>query len=160
MFSPRSVAVKLQFSIQIEGLDTLSSKFQDFAEQAADMVTQTMLDSANENIIVVAKALVPKRTGALAGAIEALPGEEPMQILIAAEKFYAPFLEYGTSPHEIVAKSAKALHWVSGGANYFAKSVQHPGIPAGKFAFIGPAIEEGIAQLVKDVQNMIGEELQ
>ena len=47
---------------------------------------------------------------------------------------YGPIQEFGgqTSPHEIIPKNAKALHWSVGGADVFAKKVNHPGsnIPA------------------------------
>lgn len=50
--------------------------------------------------------------------------------------YYAEFVEFGTPPHVITAKSAKALHWKSDKVNSkgnkhktdaFAKSVNHPG---------------------------------
>ena len=37
------------------------------------------------------------------------------------------FVEFGTPPHTIRAKDAKALHWKSGGKDIFAKVVNHPG---------------------------------
>jgi hypothetical protein len=149
----------LQVFIVISGLSSLAAKFREFAGQAEDIITQVMLDSANENIIVVAKSLAPKKTGQLAGSIEAIPGEKPMQILIRSDRFYARFLEYGTKAHLIVPRNAKSLHWVSGDVNYFAKSVQNPGIEQGKFSFIGPAIAEGIEQLVRDVLSIVEREL-
>ncbi|MCL5068057.1 MAG: hypothetical protein M1368_06870, partial [Thaumarchaeota archaeon] len=72
---------------------------------------------------------------------------------------YAPFLEFGTRPHTIEVKNARALHFQKGGQDVFAKSVQHPGIQAGKFSFIGPAIEEGIGKLVQDLLKMFEEKL-
>jgi len=46
---------------------------------------------------------------------------------------YALFVEYGTVPHVIKAKNAKALHWKSGGKDVFAKWVNHPGTKAQPF---------------------------
>lgn len=40
---------------------------------------------------------------------------------------YAIYLEFGTAPHIIRPKNAKALHWKSGGNDVFAKVVHHPG---------------------------------
>ncbi len=37
------------------------------------------------------------------------------------------FLELGTIAHDITAKVAKILKWVSGGTTYFAAKVSHPG---------------------------------
>lgn len=39
----------------------------------------------------------------------------------------------GTPPHMIVASNAEALHWQVGGADFFAKSVDHPGTQPNDF---------------------------
>lgn len=39
----------------------------------------------------------------------------------------------GTAPHIIEASSARALHFTIGGADFFAKSVQHPGTAPNPF---------------------------
>lgn len=46
---------------------------------------------------------------------------------------YSPMYYYGSKPHIIRAKPGKTLHWVSGGADHFAKSVKHPGYKGDKF---------------------------
>jgi hypothetical protein len=43
------------------------------------------------------------------------------------------FLEFGTEPHEIKPKNKKALRWVDGGKEHFAKKVNHPGFEARRF---------------------------
>jgi len=40
---------------------------------------------------------------------------------------YAIHVEFGTQPHIIRPKNAKALHWKSGGNDIFATVVHHPG---------------------------------
>lgn len=40
---------------------------------------------------------------------------------------YALHLEFGTAPHIIRPRDAKALHWKMGGKHFFAKMVRHPG---------------------------------
>ncbi len=107
----------------------------------------------NKNVVVVAKALAPKRTGLLTASISAVPGEGPMEVDLIADKFYAPFLEYGTRPHVIQASNANALRFEIGNQVIFAKSVQHPGIPEGKFSFMGPAITEGLDQVIAESRN-------
>jgi len=42
-------------------------------------------------------------------------------------------LEFGTSPHTIVPRNKKALHWEDGSKDIFAKKVQHPGFKARLF---------------------------
>jgi len=46
---------------------------------------------------------------------------------------YAFFVEFGTAPHEIRPVNAKALHWKSGGKDFFAKVVHHPGTDPNPF---------------------------
>ncbi len=120
----------MQISITVQGLDELTARLQDLTSSADDLITQTMLDSATENIVAVAKALAPVRTGALKESIAATPGELPSQILLVATKFYSVFLEYGT--------------------RY---------IPEGKFTFMRPAIQEGLDSLIQAVAEMFQREL-
>lgn len=46
---------------------------------------------------------------------------------------YAPFLEFGTKPHVIAARRAKALRFTVRGQTLFRKSVNHPGTKPYKF---------------------------
>lgn len=46
---------------------------------------------------------------------------------VIAEMEYSADIEYGTKPHEIQAKTAKALHFKKDGKDVFVKKVQHPG---------------------------------
>jgi HK97 gp10 family phage protein len=147
----------MRITIHVQGLSELQDKFANFKENVSDLIKQTMLESATENIVVVAKTLAPKKTGALQNSISVVDSGRVNEILIVADEFYAPFLEYGTRAHLIQARSSKALHWTKGGQDFFAKSVMHPGIPAGEFSFIGPAIEEGIDKLIQDLQARINE---
>ena len=145
--------------ITVTGLAETIQSFRSFTSQADELFQEAMLESARENIVVVAKTLAPKKTGALQGSIEVTPADEPMSVLICADKPYARFLEYGTRPHEIVVKNARVLHFQVSGKNVFAKRVQNPGIPEGKFSFINPAIEMGKEQLLEDLAQMIEEQL-
>lgn len=43
------------------------------------------------------------------------------------------YVVQGTSPHDIQPKMATALHWVSGGADFFARSVSSPGTKPNDF---------------------------
>lgn len=46
---------------------------------------------------------------------------------VIANADYSAALEYGTKPHVIEPKTAKALHFKSDGQDVFAKRVNHPG---------------------------------
>lgn len=115
-----------------------------------------MLASAEEHTIPLAQALAPKKTGALADSISAEETEET-GIALVADVAYAGYLEYGTRAHDIYPRSAKVLHWNTGGEDMFAKVVHHPGIPAGKYSFLEPAVEETIDDVAEDVVEALAE---
>lgn len=56
---------------------------------------------------------------------------------------YAALHQFGgrTAPHTIEPRRARALHWISGGGDHFARRVHHPGsnIPARPFIPITPS---------------------
>lgn len=56
-----------------------------------------------------------------------------------SDLYYAPFVEYGTRPHPIVAGPGRTLHFWSGGQSVFAKRVMHPGF-FGKHMFLQGAL--------------------
>ncbi|RLI09368.1 hypothetical protein DRO32_00780, partial [Candidatus Bathyarchaeota archaeon] len=68
----------------------------------------------------------PRRSGALARSV----GSEVRgsRALVGVRARYAPFLEWGTRPHEIRPRSARALRFPMGGRLVFARRVLHPGI--------------------------------
>lgn len=55
--------------------------------------------------------------------------------VIRALASYAPFVEYGTRPHEIRPKDAKALYFVKDGKEIVVKRVRHPGSKPYPFLF-------------------------
>ncbi len=145
----------LLVNISINGLSELLDRFRSFTAQADQIVQDAMLESVSQNIVVVAKSLAPKRTGALQDSIEATAGEEPMSVFVVANKSYARFLEFGTRAHSIEAKNAKALAFKMNGRTVFAKRVFNPGIAEGKFSFIRPAIEIGKEKVADDIAKSI-----
>lgn len=68
---------------------------------------------------------------------------------------YAKYFETtGTKPHDIVPVRAKALHWVSGGQDFFAKRVHHPGFPPRPF--LRPALDERRDSIVAGLRAELG----
>ena len=76
----------------------------------------------------------PVDTGRLKNSIKVVP-QNPNLIMISMVD-YAIYVEFGTPPHIIKPKNAKALHWKSEGVgprggkvknDVFAKLVHHPG---------------------------------
>ncbi len=146
----------LSVSITINGLDELAGRFQAINKEA---VQQALLESVNQRIIAVAKAIAPKRTGALQASIRAEPADDGLSVNIIADKPYSKYLEFGTKPHLIEATNAKALHFAINGKDVFAKLVMNPGIPQDKFAFIRPAIEGALSDVIDQLIVFFREEL-
>lgn len=67
------------------------------------------------------------------------------------ETKYAPYVEFGTKPHEIVPKTKRALFWP--GALHPVASVQHPGTKARPFLF--PAWEEERPKLLTRIAERL-----
>ena len=127
-----------------------------YVENASQTISEVMLASAEEHTVPLAQALAPKRTGTLADSISAEQDEEN-GIDLVADVAYAAYLEYGTRAHDIYPRRARVLHWNTGGEDFFSKVVHHPGIPAGKYSFLGPAVEETIDEVAQDVVEALAE---
>ena len=110
------------------------------------------------------KLLVHRKTGFTARSISALSVTDNGFSTIAHGA--APYLEFGTGPHIIKPKNAKALRWASGGGStlagrprsgaavQFAKIVHHPGTRP--YPFMVPGVEaalKGLGQLVVQLWN-------
>ncbi len=149
----------VSINITVSGITELTEMLQNFTSQSDQIIQGALLDAVMENIVVVARTLAPKKTGALSASIDALPGDEPLSVLFVATVPYARYLEYGTKPHLISVKSAKALAFVIQGKTVFAKSVMNPGIPLGKFSFMEPAIAIGLEKATDELADAIQEAL-
>lgn len=66
---------------------------------------------------------------------------------------YAPPVEFGAKPHDIVPKNGKALHFMMRGIPVFAKKVHHPG-SKGAFMFTR-AFEENLQQIQADFYRFV-----
>ncbi|MHB8565723.1 MAG: HK97-gp10 family putative phage morphogenesis protein [Nitrososphaerales archaeon] len=117
-------------NISVNGLDSLIETFRSFSTQADQLLQDALLDSVNKNIVVVAKTLAPKKTGALEQSISVQRRETPTSVLLVADKPYAGFLEYGTKY-----------------------------IPEGKFSFLRPASAIGKGAVVEDLAALFEENL-
>jgi hypothetical protein len=69
---------------------------------------------------------------------------------------YAAHMEFGTSPHVIEPKNAKALRWYSGGASVFATRVQHPGTrPYGFVRTTAQRWQEIVGESAQRIQSRV-----
>ena len=100
--------------------------------QAYSLTMKSAVRAAEESAL--RNTLFKDRTGTTRGSIHA----ETSQGFNGPKGFVeargaAIFLEYGTKPHQIVARRAQFLHFFINGQEFFRRSVQHPGTTARPF---------------------------
>lgn len=84
--------------------------------------TKESLQEAGFKVEEEAKKAAPANTGYYRNNIS-FDGKNK----VIANADYSAALEYGTKPHVIQPKTAKALHFKSDGQDVFTKRVKHPG---------------------------------
>jgi hypothetical protein len=116
----------MQFEIQLSGIAKLTASFEQSPEIAAPILQRAL--SASQAILAknTTRDTVPWRTGFLTQTFRAEMSGLVLRWFPTAS--YAPFVEFGTKPHDIVPKDAKALYWP--GARHPVKIVHHPGTQA------------------------------
>jgi len=92
------------------------------------------VNAISGQLLLTAKAMAPVKTGRLRNAIKPSPtrftGASKVEGGIEIDKAevpYAGYVRWGTRPHVIRARRAKALRFEIQGREIFAKSVHHPG---------------------------------
>ena len=142
----------MSVSLSFEGIDENAEWFQELPEKVLDRIREKLQELAPE-IEVYTKSTAPVRTGAYRDSIVCTVDDLTLTLSAGCtEAPYAPIVEYGSAPHEIVAKNAKALHWTDEAAKErFAKRVYHPGTQ-GQFI-----IENAMAVKQEDLYQAIDE---
>ncbi len=110
----------------------------------ADALRQELEAKVRANL---SGAILKSRSGALLGSISSDIENDGLRLtatVTSADVPYASILEYGgkTAAHDIVPSKAKALAFVAGGAQRFAKIVHHPGSTIRAFAYMGSALDD------------------
>ena len=82
------------FKVTITGMAGLKAEFASMAKELPDIVSGE-LETMSQEWVKLAKTDAPADQGALRGAITYYPAG-PMKYEIVAQKFYAPFMEFGT----------------------------------------------------------------
>jgi hypothetical protein len=98
--------------------------------------------------------VVHRRSGNLSrGVHDRMESEFVGVVYVGAEAPYGKYVNDGTRPHVITAVRAKALHFFVNGAEFFRKSVHHPGTKPTQF------MEKGLAswrpQIVKIITRYV-----
>lgn len=133
------------FEVEIKGLKELRQAFRDYPKISEPILQRAV---AGTGAIFAKHTLkndpVPFRTGFLLQSFRFSTGR--LQSRWSPMAFYAPFVEFGTRPHDIFPLNARVLAWTTGGggkyvtaasgrsyyrsnagAVHFAAYVHHPG---------------------------------
>jgi hypothetical protein len=119
----------MDFKVQIVGLDQLLANLKKAPSLAASILQRAL--AASQAILAkhTVKGVVPWRTGFLTQSFRAEMTTGMLRWFPTAS--YAPYVEFGTKPHTIVARAKKALYWP--GADHPVRSVNHPGNKPNQF---------------------------
>ena len=109
--------------ITIKGGDKFQSTLQKIAEKHPEVLDHALDDTADA-MSLEAQRIVPVDTGRLRGSINVK--REFLVKVIGTNVEYATDVEFGTGPHEIVAKNKKVLADKKKGI-IFGKRVKHTG---------------------------------
>jgi len=138
--------------IEIKNADEVIGRFDRFnlkvAERVRDIVSEISLAVQKS-----AKILCPVDTNRLRGSIHILFSKDGFGSEIGTNVIYAAVVEFGSMPHWIKARTAKALRWVKGGTVYFAKKVWHPGTKPQPFLF--PAAEMHRQRYIDEMSKVL-----
>lgn len=138
--------MSVDVSVRIEGLDRLRAII-----ERAERALPRIIDFLAEAIEVYAWALAPRRTGRLASGIRR--GGTGLQRYVTVGAPYAAYVEYGTRPHVIYPRRARALRFVVDGEVVYAKYVHHPGFPGRHF--MRESIDRAIKHLEENLEQLL-----
>ena len=119
--------MSIRVSVNISGFLRWAEKEPD---RAAEM-RRLFQYRGSQMVVEEMKRQAPERSGFLKTTIGADFTPEGFTVYPGAS--YAPIVEKGSRPHEILPRFAKALAFPWKGAMRFFKRVQHPGFPGRRF---------------------------
>ena len=134
----------MSFAVEVK------SDYKSVAE-ALESGLEGLLRSFAERVVEAARSKAPKRTGYLASQISSVV--EGDSAAIYAKAPYSAYVEFGTRPHLIQPRRAKALRFEVGGEEVFATRVQHPGTAPQPYLF--PAAYEAIPDLIDGLRRLV-----
>ena len=119
----------MNFDVSIQGADQLIAKLREAPSIAAPFLKRALAASQAVLAKHTVKGVVPWRTGFLTQSFRAEMTDAMLKWFPTAD--YAPYVEFGTKPHDILPRDAKALYWE--GAAHPVSVVHHPGTRPNQF---------------------------
>jgi len=134
-------------------LDMVLRAFWELVHRSLGLAHESIREAARRAEELIRKR-APRRSGKLAQSVGSTV--EGDRALVGVGVDYAPFLEWGTRPHEIRPRRARALRFYAGGRLVFARRVLHPGIRPRLFVLsAAEALREELSGLVEGIWHDI-----
>lgn len=119
-----------------------------------ERLCKAIVRKAGFDTVAVAQQLVPVDTGHLKNSIGVDFDPDGLGFDAGPTANYGAAVEYGTRPHVIKPKKAKALHWVDeNGDDVFARRVNHPG--TAPRPYMRPAFERAADQAERAIEQVV-----
>ncbi|HEY2710055.1 MAG TPA: hypothetical protein VGI95_18570 [Caulobacteraceae bacterium] len=158
-------------SVTLTGADKLTDRLDDAPATVIAAVAAKSAVLADQLLARVQRKLggevLKPRTGALAASIgidgPKVVGDTVVTTLFSAgDVKYAAIQEYGgvTAPHEILPVRGKALAFLAGGQQVFARVVHHPGSHLPERSYLRSSLAEMAAQIDSELKAAAIEALQ
>ena len=119
--------------------------------EALESGLEGLLRRFADRVVEAARSKALKRSGYLASQISSVVEKDSAAIYAKAP--YSAYVEFGTRPHLILPKRARALRFEVDGEVVFARRVHHPGTQPQPFLF--PAVYEAIPELIEGLKSLV-----
>jgi hypothetical protein len=154
------------FSVSLDGAEALQARLDDLPlavqaavrAKAADLAERLRAHVVDDKL---SGQVLRSKTGALAGSIGAEVAVEGDQVrarvFSAGDLKYARIQEYGgvTPAHQIVPSKARALAFIAGGAQVFARRVQHPGSVIPERSYLRSSLADMAGQITAELKAAV-----
>lgn len=153
-------------SVTLTGADQLDARLDGLPAAILAAVAARSAALADQLLALVHAKLsggvLQSRTGALGASIGVdgpkIEGDRVVTTLVSSGDLkYAAIQEYGgvTSPHDILPSRAKALAFLAGGEQVFAKVVHHPGSHIPARSYLRSSLAEMAAQIDAQMKSAV-----
>jgi hypothetical protein len=127
-----------------------------------ERLLQTVMRLAGE-LVALAQAKAPKRSGRLARSIHSRISDTPRSITakIGTPVSYGPAQEFGAHipAHDLAARKGRAMAFMLGGKQVFAASVRFPGATIPEHSFLRSALREMTPEILASLEESAGQVL-
>jgi phage gpG-like protein len=139
---------------------SVSARLEALPAALHERVLQTVMRLAGE-LVALAQAKAPKKSGRLARSIHSRISDSPRSIRakVGTSVKYAAAQEFGAHipAHDLEARKAKALTFMLGGKQVFAAHVRFPGATIPEHSFLRSALRELTPEILSSLEEDSGQ---